>query len=211
MNEFKNRKVKLYVLKIKNSSFFQPFFPCYLRYCLLPYYNHRFYVQFILWHLCYWSHYGQWINKCTIALFSSVAYFVLFWSFTSAQCLYSNRPGLRNMSTGKAQFYGKNQRVYFYCYVIEMTRDMCFYSNSFLFNVLFQRYFGLKSLIRPVRNNFVPVIVLNEVDALLNPIALVLCYYTSVIFLRDIHGSKKERIVADIPMKVIEGKRRKFE
>lgn len=53
-----------------------------------------------------------------------------------------------------------------------------------------KRYFGLKPLIRPVQNNFVPVIVLNEVDALLSPIALLLCYYTSAIFLQDIHKKK---------------------
>ncbi|XP_055298732.1 piezo-type mechanosensitive ion channel component-like isoform X4 [Sitodiplosis mosellana] len=70
------------------------------------------------------------------------------------------------------------------------------------------RYFGLKSLIRPVQNNFVPVIVLNEVDALLSPIALLLCYYSSVIFLQDIH-KKKEKLsclyrLADNPPKSIE-------
>lgn len=52
------------------------------------------------------------------------------------------------------------------------------------------RYFGLKSLVRPIHNNFVPIIELAQADVLLNPVALLLCYYTSVIFLRDIHRKR---------------------
>lgn len=54
----------------------------------------------------------------------------------------------------------------------------------------YRRYFGLKPLILPVENNFVPLLDLHEADVILNPIALILCYYTSMIFLQDIYKRK---------------------
>ncbi|XP_031619192.1 piezo-type mechanosensitive ion channel component-like isoform X2 [Contarinia nasturtii] len=59
-------------------------------------------------------------------------------------------------------------------------------NNSTLMQLL-----GLKSQFELVDNNFVSVLELTEVDVFLNPIVLILCYYTSAIYLRDIRSRKK--------------------
>lgn len=57
------------------------------------------------------------------------------------------------------------------------------------------RYFGLKLLINhgvdATQNELLPVFATLRIDVISNPFAVLLCYYASVIFLRDIHKKRE--------------------
>lgn len=73
------------------------------------------------------------------------------------------------------------------------------------------RFIGLKAPIIPSitstgRNQFISTMVSLQVDNLLNPLAILFCYYSSVIFLRDILKESPEKIKSDsVPLQTVNG------
>lgn len=79
----------------------------------------------------------------------------------------------------------------------------------FFFKCLQHRYFGLKSLVNSTMGpDMFPVIESVKDDELLNPVMLLLCYYSSVIFLRDIREMKRSNTgkLEDVPLHLMNDK-----
>lgn len=87
-----------------------------------------------------------------------------------------------------------------------MIRFICF-SNI--------RYIGLKARTRTnIRqkqafsrhNEFISIMISLEIESLLNPLAILFCYYSSVIFLRDILKRNPKKIESnDVPLHTMNG------
>lgn len=143
-----------------------------------------------------------------VVLSPSATCFASLWLCISAQYLHFNLIGLRSTSTSIVLLFGRIHSYIYHLFMrIFIIRQLLYSTDQICLSFFFLpkndfqlnkwSYFGLKSLIKPVQNNFIPIVVLNEVDALLNPIALLLCYYTSVIFLQDIHKHKVKRKLSE--------------